>query len=303
MANSRTDWLTQPSGILIIDKPAGPTSQQVVARIRRVAGTRKVGHAGTLDPMATGVLVVGVNRATRLLGHLALTDKDYQATIRLGIATTTDDADGEILAVGGASNVPTERIQARIARMRGDLVQVPSSVSALKIDGVRAHARVRAGEEVTLAGRHVHVSQFDLLARRDLTSPSGAELVDLDVAVRCSSGTYIRALARDLGTSLGTGGHLTALRRSRVGPYALDRAQTLDEAEQNLALLAMRAVAVECFAHISLDETQEVDVRHGRRLVGVSLPADLTALLGGTGDLLALYRRSGPDAVAEAVFV
>ena len=211
-----------PAGVLVVDKPSGWTSHQVVGRARRVLGTRKIGHAGTLDPMATGVLVLGVGRATRLLGQLALTDKAYDATIRLGQATVTDDAEGEITASSGAVEVSDEAIESELAGLRGPIEQVPSSVSAIKVGGVRSYARVRTGEDVTLAARPVTVSRFEVLARRAGVAEDGTRVVDLDVVVECSSGTYIRALARDLGAALGTGGHLIALRRTRVGPFTLD---------------------------------------------------------------------------------
>jgi tRNA pseudouridine55 synthase len=210
-------------GLVIVDKPAGLTSHDVVARMRRIARTRKVGHAGTLDPMATGVLVVGVNRATRLLNHLVLADKSYLATIRLGQSSTTDDAEGELTA--GA--VPDKRLpglDVAMSALTGDILQVPSSVSAIKVDGERAYKRVRAGESFELAARPVTVSRFERLAARP-----GDSVLDLDVAVDCSSGTYIRALARDLGIALGVGGHLTALRRTRVGPFAIGDALTLEQ--------------------------------------------------------------------------
>ncbi len=211
------------SGLVVVDKPAGLTSHDVVARLRRILHTRKVGHAGTLDPMATGVLVCGVGRGTKLLGHLALDTKAYTATIRLGATTTTDDAEGETVTTTDPAAVTDEAIDAGIAALTGPILQVPSSVSAIKIDGRRAYARVRAGEQVVLPPRPVTVSTFTVLARR------GA---DLDVAVECSSGTYVRALARDLGAALGVGGHLTALRRTRVGPFRLEHARTLPELEE-----------------------------------------------------------------------
>jgi tRNA pseudouridine55 synthase len=203
-----------PDGLLVVDKPAGWTSHDVVGRTRRLARTRKVGHAGTLDPMATGVLLLGIGKATRLLGHLALTDKTYQATIRLGATTVTDDAEGDIVEVRDASGVSDEALHTHIALLTGDLQQTPSSVSAVKVDGVRSYARVRAGEAVELKARPVAVSRFEVLARRGDA---------VDVVVDCTSGTYVRALARDLGAALGVGGHLTALRRTRVGPFDLSQ--------------------------------------------------------------------------------
>jgi tRNA pseudouridine55 synthase len=207
-----------------VDKPTGRTSHDVVGKLRRLAGTRKVGHAGTLDPMATGVLVLGVGRATRLLHHLVLADKAYDATIRLGAATVTDDADGEVVSSAPAGHLTAAEVDAAMSRFRGPIEQVPSAVSAIKIDGERAYRRVRAGDPVELPARSVTVSQFSATAFRHSDG-----LLDVDVTVECSSGTYVRALARDLGVALGVGGHLTALRRTRVGPFTLADARTLDE--------------------------------------------------------------------------
>jgi tRNA pseudouridine55 synthase len=290
------------SGVAVIDKPAGLTSHQVVARLRRLVGTRKIGHAGTLDPMATGVLVTGIGRATRLLGYLALTDKAYEATIRLGIGTVTDDAEGGVISRPGAAALTDEQIRAAVAALRGEIWQVPTAVSAIKTDGVRSYARVRAGDDVELAARPVQVARFEVLARRDL-SVDQITCVDLDVAVECSTGTYVRALARDLGAALDSAGHLTALRRSRVGPFGLDQAQTLAQAGTGLRVIAMSAVARLCFDTVTLSEEQAADVRHGRRLAGLDLPAARAALLDENGAFLALYRRLEDDAVPEAVFV
>ncbi|HMR22655.1 MAG TPA: tRNA pseudouridine(55) synthase TruB [Micropruina sp.] len=290
------------SGILVVDKPTGWTSHQVVGRCRRLLGTRKVGHAGTLDPMATGVLVVGVGRGTRLLGHLALSTKTYLATIRLGQSTITDDAEGEVTAAPGAAGLADAAIAAALVPLRGEIVQVPSTVSAIKIDGQRAYARARRGEDVVLAGRPVTVGRFDVLDRRDAEA-GGVPVVDLDVAVDCSSGTYIRALARDLGAALGTGGHLTALRRTRVGGFGLDGALTPAELTADPPgrpeLLGLADVARRSFPCVELDAEQARDVGYGRPL-HVSLPGEPTALLHD-GELLALYRPDGNRAVAVAV--
>jgi tRNA pseudouridine55 synthase len=293
------------SGLVIIDKPGGFTSHQVVARVRRLAGTRRVGHAGTLDPMATGVLVIGVNRATRLLGHLTATVKRYTATIRLGVSTVTDDADGEVIGrIGIAPDLPADRIAAGLARLTGDIEQVPSAVSAIKINGVRSYTRVRDGEQVELPARPVRVSEFTLLARRELRDAGGLDLIDLDVEVECTAGTYIRALARDLGADLGCGGHLTALRRTAVGSFTLDRAQTLEAAEAGaLRVIDLDQVAAEQFPAVTLDDAQADAVRHGRRLDDLALPADPTAVFAEDGRFLALYKTSGAHAVADAVFV
>jgi tRNA pseudouridine55 synthase len=220
---SRTPW---ESGLVIVDKPGGMTSHDVVARIRRLARTRRVGHAGTLDPMATGVLVIGVEKATRLLGHLMLTEKTYEATIRLGQSTSTDDAEGEPTSGSPAGEVTRGALDTEVAKLTGEILQVPSSVSAIKVKGQRAYKLTRAGEEPELAARPVTVYEFVVLG----VSKAG-DFLDVDARIRCSSGTYIRALARDLGAALGTGGHLTALRRTAVGPYTLAQAHTLKELE------------------------------------------------------------------------
>jgi tRNA pseudouridine55 synthase len=216
---------TGPGGLIIVDKPAGMTSHDVVSQVRRIAGTRRVGHAGTLDPMATGVLVLGVERSTRLLNHLVLTDKTYAATIRLGAATSTDDAEGELLGQADASGIGRAQIEAAAAALTGDIMQRPSSVSAIKVAGERAYARVRAGQSVQLDARPVTVERLTLLSE----PRTAGSFCDVDVLLDCSSGTYVRALARDLGEALGVGGHLTALRRRRVGPFSLDQALSLTE--------------------------------------------------------------------------
>ena len=218
------------SGLIVLDKPAGWTSHQVVGRVRRLVGTRKVGHAGTLDPMATGVLVVGVNRATRLLGHLLLSDKAYAATIRLGVTTVTDDAEGEVVAATGATDLAEDRLGAAVSALTGPIQQIPSSVSAIKVDGVRSYSRVRAGEDVALTARPVVVSRFEVLARRAGVA-AGVSVLDLDVLVECTTGTYVRALARDLGDALGCGAHLAGLVRTVVGRFTLAAASTLAELE------------------------------------------------------------------------
>lgn len=290
--------MTAESGLVVVDKPAGPTSHDVVARVRRLAGTRKVGHAGTLDPMATGVLVIGLNRATRLLGHLLLTDKAYDATLRLGIATTTDDAEGEVLATVPADAVTEEAIRAGLADMVGEIEQVPSSVSAIKVDGRRAYDLVRAGEEVELAARRVRVESIDVLSVRRDTG-----IVDVDVAVRCSSGTYIRAIARDLGDALGVGAHLTVLRRTAVGPFDLGIARTLEELEDELTILPIAEAARMSFPSIDLSDDRATDVRFGRR-IGLALgDGGPHALFAPDGEFLALYEQAGEQARAVAVFV
>jgi len=293
-----TEFTPTSDGIVVVDKPAGLTSHTVVARIRRLAGTRKVGHAGTLDPMATGVLVVGLNRATRLLGHLQLADKSYDATIRLGATTTTDDAEGEIVTTAPVDGVTAEAIEASVAGFRGEISQVPSKVSAIKVDGRRAYERVRAGEEVALKARAVTVSRYDILDVR-----AGAEAIDVDVSVDCSSGTYIRALARDLGAELGVGGHLTALRRSRVGAFDLTAAHTLESLGDAFTWLPIADVAAGTFPRYDADAEQAAAIRTGRPLSGLKLAAGQTAMFDPTGTFLALYEPHGPVAKPTAVFV
>lgn len=285
-------------GIVVVDKPAGWTSHDVVARMRRLAGTRKVGHAGTLDPMATGVLVLGAGRATRLLGHLMLTEKAYAATIRFGATTTTDDAEGEITADHDVSALDRTSIVAAVGAFRGSIEQVPSSVSAIKVDGRRAYALAREGGDVQLDARTVQIDRFDVLDVR-----STGQYVDADVEVECSSGTYIRALARDLGESLGVGGHLTALRRGRVGPFGLEDARTLDELAERLDVLDLATVARRSFPVHTLDADVAAMVRNGRALMDTALPTDgVVAMFDPAGEFLALYRQAGTSARAVAVF-
>jgi tRNA pseudouridine55 synthase len=301
MMTSQPEVITQ-SGVSVIDKPAGLTSHQVVAQIRRVAGTRKVGHAGTLDPMATGVLVIGIGKATRLLGYLALTEKAYQATLRLGASTVSDDAEGHVTGLAGAQGVTDDQIETALAGLRGELMQVPSAVSAIKIEGVRSYAKVRSGQDVALAPRQVTISRLEVVGRRDVQA-DGIAIIDLEVLVECSSGTYVRALARDLGSILRTGGHLTALRRTRVGPFSLEKAQTLHQAERELKIVPLEDVVRTSFATLTVTDMQASYIRNGRRLVDLILPDQTTALLDRTDHFLALYRQEGSDAVAEAVLV
>ena len=282
-------------GLVVVDKPGGMTSHDVVARLRRLLGTRRVGHAGTLDPMATGVLVVGVGRATRLLGHLQLTEKEYAATVRLGVTTTTDDAEGEPTASFDAGSLSDDQVDAAFAAEVGQRDQVPSAVSAVKVDGRRAYARVRSGERVTLPPRRVTVHELRVVDVR-----RHGPTVDADIALRCSSGTYVRAVARDVGARLGVGGHLTALRRTRVGAFGLDRAATLDRLEADPAVLPVADAARMAFPALELDDTAAAAVRVGRAL---ELPlTGLTALFDPAGSLLALYEPREGRARPVAVF-
>ncbi|MFN3602689.1 MAG: tRNA pseudouridine(55) synthase TruB [Dietzia sp.] len=297
MTPRRPDSRPAPApGLVVVDKPGGMTSHDVVGRLRRYFGTRKVGHAGTLDPMATGVLVVGIERATKLLGLLALETKSYEATIRLGESTTTDDAEGETTARIDASAVTDDAIDAGVAGLTGEIEQVPSSVSAIKVDGRRAYDRVRAGEDVRLDARAVTVSRFEVLQR----TRSG-EVVDLVVVVDCSTGTYIRALARDLGATLGVGGHLTALRRTCVGPFGLDVARTLGELEEDPRLsLDLDTAALAAFPRRDVDADEAEGLRHGRWLEARG-DDGVVAAVGPDGRVAALVSESGQRAAPVVV--
>jgi tRNA pseudouridine55 synthase len=321
------------SGLVIVDKPGGMTSHDVVARIRRLAHTRRVGHAGTLDPMATGVLVLGVEKATRLLGHLMLTEKTYEATIRLGQSTSTDDAEGEPTeaALRPAGQVTREALAEEVAKLTGDILQVPSSVSAIKVNGQRAYKLTRAGEAPELAARPVTVYEFRVTDVR-----ADGDFRDVDATVRCSSGTYIRALARDLGAALGTGGHLTALRRTAVGPYTLAQAHTLEELEDQdqsperlrltpVALTSLTAgaaspvqpvlplaeAAAEAFPRLDLTSEEARRLAQGARLplpppgssAAASAPGTPIAAFAPDGTLVALVTEEGGRLRSLAVFV
>lgn len=278
-------------GLVVVDKPTGWTSHDVVAKLRRLAGTRRVGHAGTLDPMATGVLVIGIGQATRLLGHLALTDKDYDATIRLGMSTTTDDAEGEELETRDAVGVSDAAIAEAMARLTGDISQVPSAVSAIKVDGVRSYKRVRDGETVELKARPVTVARFELVARHG---------DDLDVRVTCSTGTYVRALARDLGNALEVGGHLTALRRTRVGRFTIESAHTVEELDSQLAVVPLAVAVGAAFPRIDVTDEEAIRIGHGQRLV-LDLPGAPTGVFAPDGRVIALVEDR--DGVAQPLCV
>jgi tRNA pseudouridine55 synthase len=309
------------SGLVIVDKPGGITSHDVVARIRRLAGTRRVGHAGTLDPMATGVLVVGVEKATRLLGYLTLTEKEYAATIRLGQSTSTDDAEGDITSTASAVDVSAaaltqHQLAKAVAGLTGEIQQVPPAVSAIKVDGQRAYRLTRAGAAPELAPRPVTVYEFAVTAVR-LVKEEG--LMDLDATVRCSSGTYVRALARDLGTAVGTGGHLTRLRRTRVGGYGLDQAHTLDQLAENFEVLPLAQAAAAAFPGRQLTADEARRLAHGGRLpatagadvadvadvsgaAAVTDPRTPTAAYAPDGTLIALLTEESGQARPLVVF-
>ncbi len=263
-----------PSGLVVVDKPAGMTSHDVISRLRRLLGTRRIGHAGTLDPMATGVLVCGVQRATKLLGHLPLEPKVYRGTVRLGVSTSTDDAEGERTGGADASDMSEPAILAGIADLSGAIEQVPSAVSAVKVGGRRAYSLVRGGEQVRLTARPVSVSRFELLELR-----RGHRVTDLDVLVECGGGTYVRALARDLGAALGVGGHLTALRRTRVGSFDLNVARTLEELAGRPGLSAgLDEVVATAFPHRDVDAQQVRVLAHGGPLPAVGLSGTHAAI-------------------------
>ncbi|MFJ4028094.1 tRNA pseudouridine(55) synthase TruB [Paenarthrobacter sp. NPDC089989] len=295
------------SGLVIVDKPQGWTSHDVVGRMRRLAGTRKVGHAGTLDPMATGVLVIGINKATRLLTYIVGTSKTYTATIRLGESTITDDAEGEVTKARSAADITEEAIAAGVVALTGPIQQVPSSVSAIKVNGERSYARVRSGEEVKLAARPVTIHRFEVHGMERI---DGGRVMDVDVTVECSSGTYIRALARDLGNGLGVGGHLTALRRTQVGPYGIGQARTLEQLADELDVLEMSVAARALMPNRDLTEDETTEISFGRRIAAgpgagsanaatVENPA---AAFAPSGELVALLADAGSFAKPVLVF-
>lgn len=315
--NAAADQVPAPGGLLLVDKPAGCTSHDVVGRVRRILRTRRVGHAGTLDPMATGLLVIAVERSTKLLSHLVLAGKSYAGTIRLGATTTTDDAQGQVTATFPVAGLTEDAIRQGISRLTGDISQRPSAVSAIKVDGRRAHELVRAGEPVELAARPVRVDRFDV-AGPIRFGPQG---IELDVEVDCSSGTYIRALARDLGADLGAGGHLTALRRTAVGPFRVEEAVDVYDGrppaprgERNpdpsadlvdrvaAAVLAPPQALGRVLPTRTASSAEAHDIAYGRPIPAAGRPG-VSALLDPTGArLLALVREQGEVAKPVLVF-
>jgi tRNA pseudouridine55 synthase len=288
------------SGLVLIDKPTGWTSHDVVAKVRRTLGTKKVGHAGTLDPLATGLLVLGVNSGTKLLTFLVGADKRYEATIRLGQSTISDDSESEILTQALPEQLEAlgaERILAEIEKLTGEIQQRPSSVSAIKVEGKRAYDLVRQGEDVNLKPRNVTVSKFSLVGE----VRTSEKFVDLDVSVDCSSGTYIRALARDLGEALSVGGHLVALRRTRVGGYSVDQANTLVEIE-NLRMLPLSDAASSIFSTIQLSASEILDLVHGKRLKNLTSVEGLVAGVSAEGKLVAVLESHGSTLKSVVVF-
>jgi tRNA pseudouridine(55) synthase len=292
-----------PPGLLLVDKPGGMTSHDVVARARRVLSVRRVGHAGTLDPMATGLLVLGVGTATRLLGYVGGHDKTYEATVRLGQATVTDDREGEVVATTSAAHLDDDAVTAALAAQTGPLLQVPSSVSAVKVAGRRSYDRVRAGEEVVLEPRAVTVHRLDV---RRVTRPT-PDLVDVDVTVTCTAGTYIRAIARDAGAALGVGGHLTALRRTASGPFSVAAATPVEEAGQALTagggagVLGLTDAARAVFPVRTLTEEEARALGFGQRIPATGVPG-LHAAVDAEDRLVALVEDAGATACVAVGF-
>ncbi len=293
----------EPVGLVVVDKSGGMTSHDVVSRMRRLARTRKVGHGGTLDPMATGVLILGVGRATRLLTYIIGANKSYSGTIRLGQATVTDDAEGDVVATAPVDGVTDDAIRAALLTQTGEISQVPSAVSAIKVDGKRAYKMVRDGEAPELAARRVTVSRLDVLDIRRLDG-----VIDVDVDVTCSSGTYIRAIARDLGAALGVGGHLTALRRTAVGGFTLDQAATLDalaervEAGGDPLSLTLDEAAARFFPRRDADDDEAAILSHGGPLRSVGIDGAY-AVFAPAGHVIAIVRERDGKTKAEVVFV
>jgi tRNA pseudouridine55 synthase len=280
------------SGIALIDKQQGFTSHDVVAKLRKLLGTKKIGHAGTLDPMATGLLLLGVGSGTKLMQFLSGLDKTYEATIRLGASTSTDDAEGEIGEAQDASKISSDELAREIFKLTGNIKQVPSSVSAIKVDGKRAYDLVRAGEEVVLKSRSVTVSRFEVIGE----PLAVGKYLDINVEVDCSSGTYIRALARDLGDALGVGGHLTALRRTRIGAFEVSSARDIS---QEPTLVTNVEVLKNLMPEVAISPQQEIDLRHGKRL---ALEIAGMSCATANGRLVAVIEPVGSEAKSAVVF-
>jgi tRNA pseudouridine55 synthase len=285
-------------GFVIVDKPAGMTSHDVVHQIRKLANTKKVGHAGTLDPDATGVLVVGLGKATRLLTFIVADNKTYQATIRLGQSRTTDDAQGEIIETKNCEKITEEAIKKELDKFLGDIQQIPSSVSAIKVDGKRAYDLVRQGEKVELAPRSVHISAIDVHEIKKID-----EFIDVVVTVHCSSGTYIRAIARDLGNSLQVGGHLTNLRRTQSGQWSITNANKLTDLKPgSLPIISMAQVATSIFPSVTIGQAETEDFIHGRSVRTTHTPAETIAVIDKNPSLIALAHGDGLTLKPHVVF-
>ena len=285
-------------GFVIVDKPTGMTSHDVVHQIRKLANTKKVGHAGTLDPDATGVLVVGLGKATRLLTFIVADNKTYQATIRLGQSRTTDDAQGEIIETKSCQELNENLIKSEIEKFVGDIEQIPSSVSAIKVDGKRAYDLVRQGENVTLLPRSIHISAIDIHEINKVE-----DFIDVSVTVHCSSGTYIRALARDLGNNLNVGGHLTGLRRTQSGQWSITNAQKLvDLKSSNMTVISMAQVAISIFPSVTIGNDETQDFIHGRSVRVTHTPAETIAVVDNKPSLVALAHGDGVMLKPHTVF-
>jgi tRNA pseudouridine55 synthase len=287
-------------GLIVVDKPGGMTSHDVVARIRRLAKTRRVGHGGTLDPMATGVLIIGVNKATRLLTYVIGSEKSYTATIRLGQSTITDDAEGDVTATFSTGDVTDDQIRAVLATQTGEIDQIPSAVSAIKINGQRAYKRVRDGEDVEIPARRITIHKLDITR---IERPEDTDAIDVDIDVTCSSGTYIRAIARDLGTALNVGGHLTALRRTAVGGLTLAESSTLAELEEkapDVISLPMAEAATRAFPRREATEEESKTLSHGGPLTPVGIEGPY-AVFDPAGVLLAIVSEREGKAKPEIV--
>ncbi|MEY4618791.1 MAG: tRNA pseudouridine(55) synthase TruB [Actinomycetota bacterium] len=285
------------SGLVFIDKPSGWTSHDIVAKLRGIAGTRRVGHAGTLDPMATGLLVLGIDAGTKLLTFLVGADKTYEARIRLGASTITDDAEGEITSTADASAISGAQIELALEDLRGEIMQVPSSVSAIKVDGERAYAKVRGGDEVKLAPRPITIHRFEITSAPVVVDG----FLDFDAIIECSSGTYVRALARDLGAALKVGGHLTALRRTRVGDYLVEDALSMETlTRENLKVTPLLDSALANFEKFDLTEQQEIDLRHGKKIDG-SIGSEIASAVRGD-KLVAMIESAGSKLKSAVVF-
>lgn len=302
--------MTSVNGLLLIDKPEGWTSHDVVAKVRGIAATRRVGHAGTLDPMATGLLVLGLNGATKMLTFLVGEDKTYITTIRLGASTLTDDRESQFLTVAAPDLVEAldePAIREGLSRLTGEIMQVPSSVSAIKVNGERAYAKVRGGDEVKLAARSITITRFELLGNIRHVNEDANHFVDFDAIIDCSSGTYVRALARDLGADLGVGGHLTALRRTRVGAYSIASATELAHLDrENLGVLSSADAARAQFASRQLSAGEVIDLRHGKRIaageIAEAARSKVIAGFNGNGELVAMLERAGGQLKSAVVF-
>jgi len=288
-------------GIVLVDKPEGPTSHDVVARARRIYGTRKVGHAGTLDPMATGMLVLGLGKATRLLGYLTAHEKEYVATIRLGISTETDDAQGEVTASTSARDIADDKILEVVRDFRGHIMQKPSAVSAIKVQGKRAYARVRDGEEVDIPAREVMIHDLEIISINHVTSEQLDDVIDMKVRVVCSAGTYIRALARDIGGQLGVGGHLTSLRRTRSGQFT--KMVGLEALEKSPTLISLPDAVRMAFPAVVITDDEAIRARHGMRVPSpVDAHSGINGVFTNDGQVISLSENVDSELVPVVVF-